>query len=106
MATGKVKWFNNAKGYGFVRDDNGGDDLFVHYSYIIMEGYKTLKSGQRVVYEIQEAPNGLHAVNVSIEQENAQNIAENESVFVGSNEYNQSTLSSTQPQTISEVLSN
>ena len=42
MATGRVKWFNNAKGYGFVRPDDGGDDLFVHYSYIQMDGYRSL----------------------------------------------------------------
>ena len=65
MASGKVKWFNNAKGYGFIRPDTGGDDLFVHYSYITMEGYKCLKAGQRVAYEIREAPKGLHAVNLT-----------------------------------------
>ena len=64
MATGKVKWFNNAKGYGFIRPDTGGDDLFVHYSYIEMDGYKSLKAGQEVSYEEREAPKGLHAVNV------------------------------------------
>ena len=48
MATGTVKWFNNAKGYGFVRPDEGGDDLFVHYSYIQEDGYKTLYAGQNV----------------------------------------------------------
>ena len=56
MATGKVKWFNNAKGYGFIRPDAGGDDLFVHYSYIEMGGYKSLKAGQLVEYDIREAP--------------------------------------------------
>lgn len=66
MATGKVKWFNNAKGYGFIRPDSGGDDLFVHYSYICMEGYKSLKAGQSVSYDVREAPKGLHAVNIGI----------------------------------------
>ncbi|CBL45151.1 Cold-shock protein CspD [gamma proteobacterium HdN1] len=66
MATGKVKWFNNAKGYGFIRPDGEGDDLFVHYSYIHMDGYKSLKAGQVVTYEIREAPKGLHAVNIGL----------------------------------------
>lgn len=66
MATGKVKWFNNAKGYGFIRPDSEGDDLFVHYSYICMDGYKSLKAGQSVTYDIREAPKGLHAVNIAI----------------------------------------
>ena len=48
MAIGKVKWFNNAKGYGFVLPEEGGEDLFVHYSAIQMDGYKTLKAGQEV----------------------------------------------------------
>lgn len=64
MATGKVKWFNNAKGYGFVRPDAGGDDLFVHYSYIQMDGYRSLKAGQPVEYELQQANKGYHAVNL------------------------------------------
>lgn len=64
MATGTVKWFNNAKGYGFVRPDEGGDDLFVHYSYIQEEGYKTLYAGQDVEYELREASKGYHAVNL------------------------------------------
>lgn len=64
MATGKVKWFNNAKGYGFVRPDAGGEDLFVHYSYIQMDGYRSLKAGQPVEYELQQANKGYHAVNL------------------------------------------
>lgn len=64
MATGSVKWFNNAKGYGFIRPDTGGDDLFVHYSYIQMEGYKSLKAGQFVQFDIQASGNGFHAVNL------------------------------------------
>jgi CspA family cold shock protein len=64
MATGKVKWFNNAKGYGFVLPEEGGEDLFVHYSAIQMDGYKTLKAGQEVSFDIVEGPKGLHAVNI------------------------------------------
>lgn len=64
MATGSVKWFNNAKGYGFVRSDTGGDDLFVHYSYIQMDGYKSLKAGQFVQFDIQASGNGFHAINL------------------------------------------
>lgn len=64
MPTGSVKWFNNAKGYGFVRPDAGGEDLFVHYSYINMDGYKTLKAGQQVQFDIQPSGNGFHAVNI------------------------------------------
>ena len=64
MAIGKVKWFNNAKGYGFVLPEEGGEDLFVHYSAIQMDGYKTLKAGQEVQFEIAEGPKGLHAVNI------------------------------------------
>ena len=64
MAMGKVKWFNNAKGYGFIRPDAGGEDLFVHYSYIQMDGYRSLKAGQPVEYELQQANKGYHAVNL------------------------------------------
>lgn len=64
MATGSVKWFNNAKGYGFIRPDTGGDDLFVHYSYIQMDGYKSLKAGQFVNFDIQAHGNGFHAINL------------------------------------------
>lgn len=71
MATGRVKWFNNAKGYGFVRPDHGGEDLFVHYSYITMDGYKTLKAGQPVNFEVKEASKGHHAVNLTLLDEPA-----------------------------------
>jgi CspA family cold shock protein len=67
MAVGKVKWFNNAKGYGFILPDGGGDDLFAHYSSIEMEGYKTLKAGQDVEFDILEGPKGYHAINIRAE---------------------------------------
>ncbi|MGY2397669.1 cold shock domain-containing protein CspD [Pseudomonas sp. SDO5271_S396] len=65
MASGKVKWFNNAKGYGFVVEDGKSEDLFAHYSAIKMDGYKTLKAGQPVNFEIIQGPKGLHAVDIS-----------------------------------------
>jgi CspA family cold shock protein len=64
MASGVVKWFNNAKGYGFVTPDDGDQDVFVHFSAIEMEGYKTLREGQRVEFEIEQGPKGLHAQNL------------------------------------------
>ena len=63
-ANGKVKWFNNAKGYGFILPQDGNEDLFAHYSAIQMDGYKTLKAGQEVEFDIEEGPKGLHAVNI------------------------------------------
>jgi CspA family cold shock protein len=64
MSTGQVKWFNNAKGFGFILPDGGGDDLFAHYSAIGMDGYKTLKAGQIVTFDKIEGPKGLHAANI------------------------------------------
>ena len=64
MSTGQVKWFNNAKGFGFILPDEGGDDLFAHYSAIGMDGYKTLKAGQLVSFDTIEGPKGLHAANI------------------------------------------
>ena len=64
MQTGIVKWFNNAKGYGFILPDDGGGDIFAHYSSIEMDGYKTLKAGQCVAFETVSGPKGLHAVNI------------------------------------------
>lgn len=64
MLSGKVKWFNNAKGYGFIVADGGDEDLFAHYSAIQMEGYRTLKAGQAVRFEILQGPKGLHATNI------------------------------------------
>ncbi|MFT4887458.1 MAG: CspA family cold shock protein [Pseudohongiellaceae bacterium] len=68
MSTGQVKWFNNAKGFGFILPDDGGDDLFAHYSAIGMDGYKTLKAGQLVTFETVEGPKGLHAANIQATQ--------------------------------------
>jgi CspA family cold shock protein len=65
MVSGKVKWFNNAKGYGFIVADGRDEDLFAHYSAIQMDGYKTLKAGQPVSFEIIQGPKGLHAVNIT-----------------------------------------
>ncbi len=71
MATGKVKWFNNAKGYGFILPEEGGEDLFAHYSSIQMDGYKTLKAGQDVEFDVLEGPKGSHAVNIRGAEGNA-----------------------------------
>lgn len=64
MVTGIVKWFNNAKGYGFVKPDGLEKDVFIHFSAIAMDGYKTLKEGQKVEFDISEGPKGLHAANL------------------------------------------
>lgn len=64
MATGTVKWFNATKGYGFITPVDGGDDVFAHYSAIEMEGYKTLKEGQSVEYEVQDGPKGPQASHI------------------------------------------
>ena len=64
MATGTVKWFNETKGFGFIAQDNGGPDVFVHYSAISAEGFRTLREGQKVTFDIQEGPKGPQAANV------------------------------------------
>ena len=61
---GKVKWFNNAKGFGFIVADDGGNDIFCHYSEIDMDGFRTLSAGQRVEFSVEEGPKGLSAKNV------------------------------------------
>lgn len=64
MASGIVKWFNPEKGYGFITPDEGGKDLFVHYSAIQSDGFKTLNEGQRVEFEVTQGQKGPQAVNV------------------------------------------
>lgn len=72
MAKGEVKWFNNAKGWGFIIPEQGGDDIFVHFSSIHGSGYKTLIPGQLVSYEIGKGDKGLHATNVVVATEDAE----------------------------------
>jgi len=64
MANGIVKWFSNSKGYGFISPETGGDDIFAHFSAITMDGYKTLKKGQKVKFECTQGPKGLHATEI------------------------------------------
>ncbi|MYH10329.1 MAG: cold-shock protein [Gemmatimonadales bacterium] len=64
MPSGTVKWFNDSKGYGFIEQPDGGDDVFVHYSSIVMDGYKTLAEGMEVDYEFTQGDKGLHATRV------------------------------------------
>jgi CspA family cold shock protein len=66
MARGTVKWFNDAKGYGFISQEDGGEDVFVHFQAIQAEGFKTLREGQTVDFEIVEGPKGKQASNVTI----------------------------------------
>ena len=65
MAAGTVKWFNNAKGYGFITPQDGSEDVFVHYSVIKSEGFRSLNEGQSVAYEAKRGPKGLQATEVS-----------------------------------------
>jgi cold shock protein len=66
MATGTVKWFNSEKGYGFITPEEGGKDLFVHFSAIQADGYKTLNEGQKVEYEATQGQKGPQASNVRV----------------------------------------
>ena len=63
MATGTVKWFNDAKGFGFISQE-GGEDVFVHHTAIQMDGFRTLKEGERVEFDVTQGPKGLQAANV------------------------------------------
>lgn len=74
MQTGTVKWFNNTKGYGFIMPDNGSGDIFAHYSAIDMDGYKTLKAGQSVLFEAEAGPKGLHACKIQAAGQTAEDI--------------------------------
>jgi len=67
MATGKVKWFNETKGFGFITPDNGGADLFAHYSAIQTQGFKVLQENQAVSFDVVQGPKGLQASNIQPE---------------------------------------
>ena len=66
MATGTVKWFNDSKGFGFIAPSDGSEDIFVHFSAITADGFRTLAEGQTVEFEVQQGPKGLQAANVTI----------------------------------------
>ena len=66
MATGKVKWFNGEKGFGFIEQEDGGKDVFVHFSAIQGDGYRDLNEGDSVQFEVEQGPKGLQATNVSV----------------------------------------
>jgi cold shock protein len=72
MPTGTVKWFNDAKGFGFIQPDGGGPDAFAHFSAIQAEGYKSLKEGARVSFELTQGSKGLMAVNIRYENADVQ----------------------------------
>ena len=69
MSVGTVKWFNDAKGFGFITPDGGGADVFVHFSAIRAQGFRSLKEGQRVKFEVAQGPKGMQASEVTSEGE-------------------------------------
>lgn len=81
MATGTVKWFNDAKGFGFIEPEAGGEDVFAHFSAIRMDGFRTLRQGGRVSFEVIEGPKGRLAQNIeAIDIAPAEELAEHQSV--------------------------
>lgn len=68
MATGTVKWFNESKGFGFITPSDGSADVFVHFSAIVGDGFRTLAEGQSVTYEVEKGPKGLQATQVRVEK--------------------------------------
>ncbi|MGF7142661.1 CspA family cold shock protein [Anaerotaenia torta] len=66
MSNGTVKWFNAQKGFGFITNDNGGEDVFVHFSGIASTGFKTLEEGQKVTFDLEKGQRGMQAVNVTL----------------------------------------
>ncbi len=73
MPTGTVKWFSNSKGYGFISPDEGGEDVFAHFSAIEMDGYRSLKEGQKVEFDVSTGPKGLQAAKIMIQGETPAN---------------------------------
>ena len=91
MNSGQVKWFNNAKGFGFILPEDTDEDYFVHYSSIVMDGYKTLKAGQAVSFDTVGGPKGTHAINVRPIESHATETSESEVVIPDHADHDQNT---------------